>query len=280
VSITGFDIHDAFGEDFDFQGRYDEGDRFCILKASGGYGFRSNTTKGQAVNARKAGLLVGFYHFMFEPDSVGHGGADWLREADNFIGAVEAAGAQPGDTLWLDVEAWGQTVGFYGNVSDWVVNFCDYVGNHFHTVCGIYCATWYLVPTGMVFDNRLTKYPLWFASWQDEQPSGVYLLPWANMVMWQFDATGLDKDRFFGSVEDFKAMGIPTKVDTAGNNILTGILPDGRPYVQVVFAGKTPRVDGADVQDLGITVESATKPGQLLDQSVQHNAFGGWRERK
>jgi hypothetical protein len=278
MTISGFDIHDAFGVNFDFQGRYDAGDRFCVIKASGGYAFRNKIVGAQAARARQAGLLVGFYHFMFEPDSLaGHGGADWQREADNFIAAVTAAGAGPRDTLWLDVEAWGKDVGFYGSIPDWCVNFCEYVGAHFHTVCGIYCATWYLVPTGMSTDKRLTKYPLWFASWQDTPPATKFLAPWTRMTMWQWDATDLDKDVIL--LEDWYQMAIPVKVDTQGNEIRTGILDDNRPYVQVVFAGTTMRVDGADVQDLSIAVESFTEPGKLLDQSVQHNQFLGWRAR-
>ena len=34
----------------------------------------------------------------------------------------------------------------------------------FGCACGIYCATWYLVPTGLTKDLRLRKYPFWMAS--------------------------------------------------------------------------------------------------------------------
>jgi hypothetical protein len=281
LSIIGFDIHDAFPASGPwYQARWDEGYRFGIIKASGGYGFRNAKAAQQAASSRKVGLKVGWYHFMFEPDSVQHGGEDWQREAENFIAAVEAAGGQPGDTLWLDVEAWGQTVGFRGYVGDWVVSFCDHVGAHFNTVCGVYCATWYLLPAGMQGDKRLTKYPLWFASWQDAVPGGAYLAPWDHMTVWQYNADGLDKDRFFGTTEDWEAMGIKVKQDVTGNEVRVGILDDNRPYVQVIFAGATMHVDGADVADLGISVESLTEPGVILDQSVQGNTFKGWRVRQ
>jgi hypothetical protein len=162
----------------------------------------------------------------------------------------------------------------------WIVEFCETVGAHYHCVVGIYCATWYLTATGLNTDRRLARFPFWMASWQDALPPRAFMAPWTSVTLWQWGADDLDKDIFFGTVEEWRAMGIPTKVDTGGNAIITGILPDGRPYVQVVFAGRTPRVDGADVVDLSISVESATEAGLLLDQSVQHDVFNGWRERR
>lgn len=275
MTISGFDIHGDFYP-FNFQQRYDEGDRFCILKASGGHTFFNGNLGAQVREARAAGLAVGFYHYMYEPSM---GGGNVRLEADNFIKTI-APYARPGDTLWLDVEEYPATVGYTGNLGDWVLEFCDTVAAHYGCPVGVYSGTYYLTSTGLSTDKRLARLPFWMASWQEKLPAVGYMAPWTHATMWQWDAHQLDKDLFFGTVEDFRAMGIPVKTDTGGNAIQTGILPDGRPYVQVIFAGKTPRVDGADVADLGIAVESATEPGLILDQSVQHNEFQGWRERR
>jgi hypothetical protein len=77
-------------------------------------------------------------------------------------------------------------------------------------------------------------------------------------------------------------MGIPEHIEPlppAGNEIIPHILSDGRPAVTIVFAGTTETILGVDVADLGISVLSATEEGVVLDQSVQGNAFGGWRLR-
>lgn len=282
MTISGFDIHDAFWP-FDFQARYNLGDRFCILKATGGHTFFNGHVAAQAEAARAANLAVGFYHYMFEPTS---GGGNVRLEADNFINIVGPL-ARPGDTLWLDVEEYPSKVGYTGNLGDWILEFCDIVGSHFGCQVGVYCATWYLTATGLNTDKRLARLPFWMASWQDTLPPARFMAPWDHVTMWQYTAgydedlgRDLDRDLFFGTVEDFKAMGIPQHVDTGGNDIQKGVLADGRPYVLVIFAGNTPEVVGADVQDLGISVRSATEEGLLLDQSVQGNVFQGWRERR
>jgi biotin carboxyl carrier protein len=64
-----------------------------------------------------------------------------------------------------------------------------------------------------------------------------------------------------------------------GNEIIPHVLADGRPAVTIAFAGRTDTILGVDVADLGISVASATEAGVVLDQSVQGNAFGGWRVR-
>lgn len=279
MTLRGVDIASHQGPDYD----YPDWAEFAVIKATGGHSYVNPELYSQVKNARARGLEVGFYHYMFEP-SYGTrdnpSGGDVVREANNFIQAVELV-RKPGDTLWLDVEEWGGKVGYDGYIGDWVVQFCDYVGAHFGCVVGVYCATWYLLPAGMQGDARLTRYPLWFASWQDEVPGPAYTKPWTVITMWQYNADGVDKDEFFGTREEWRAMGVPDPLapPPLGNEIIPHVLPDGRPAVTIVFAGRTDTILGADIQDLGISVLSATEEGVVLDQSVQHNEFGGWRLR-
>jgi GH25 family lysozyme M1 (1,4-beta-N-acetylmuramidase) len=283
VTLRGVDIASHQGPDY----AYPDWAEFAVPKATGGHSYVNPYLNQQVKNARARGLEVGFYHYMFEPSygtAANPSGGDVVREADNFIQAVELV-KRPGDTLWLDVEEYGKTVGYTGYLGDWCVRFCDLVGAHFGCMVGLYTATWFLLPNGMQGDSRLARYPLWFASWQDEAPAPVYLKPWAAMTMWQFNADGVDKDLFYGSREDWRAMGIPpqlaaeTDPPPPGNEIIPHVLADGRPAVTIAFAGRTDTILDVDVADLGISVASATEAGVVLDQSVQGNRFGGWRVR-
>jgi GH25 family lysozyme M1 (1,4-beta-N-acetylmuramidase) len=283
VSIKGVDIASHQGPDY----AYPDWAEFAVPKATGGHSYVNPYLNQQVKNARARGLEVGFYHYMFEPSygtAANPSGGDVVREAANFIQAVELV-KRPGDTLWLDVEEYGKTVGYAGYLGDWCVQFCDLVGAHFGCTVGIYTATWFLLPNGMQGDSRLARYPLWFASWQDEPPGAAYLKPWTGMTMWQFNADGVDKDLFYGTREDWRARGIPAQLvaetdpPPPGNEIIPHVLADGRPAVTIAFAGRTDTILGVEVGDLGISVPSKTEAGVVLDQSVQGNCFGGWRVR-
>lgn len=201
MSIRGIDIASHQGPDFAFAGQGD----FVIIKASGGHSYKNEHLAAQVAGARKAGMVVGFYHYMFEPSL---GGGDVRREVTNFIEAVRPH-VQPGTTFWLDVEEFAQAVGYTGNLGDWIVAFCEAVEREYGCACGIYCATWYLVPTGLSKDLRLRKYPFWMASWQDALPAPSFMAPWDRVTLWQYNADGVDKDLFFGTREEFLALGVP-----------------------------------------------------------------------
>lgn len=275
--IYGIDIASHQGPNFNFKHVPNLGKpAFAVIKATGGHSYRNAYLAQQVQGARANDVEVGFYHYMFEPSL---GGGDVRREVENFISTVRPF-VKTGTTFWLDVEEWPESVGYTGSMAEWIIYFCERVQAEFGCICGIYCATWFLVPSGLSTDTRLTKYPLWFASWQSTPPASEHMAPWTQMTLWQYNADGVDKNRFDGTVADLRALGYNNAPVTPGNEIRTGILADGRPYVQVIFAGNTRRVDGAEVADLSIAVESATEPNLLLDQSVQAGRFVGWRERR
>lgn len=274
MTLYGIDLASHQGPNYAYPTNPD----FAIIKASGGHGYKNEFLAQQVRAARARGIVVGFYHYMYEPS---FGGGDVNVEVANFIAAVRPY-VQPGTTLWLDVEEYPNTVvSRPAYIGDWIVAFCEAVQREYGCVCGIYCATWFLKPTGLTTDMRLRKYPFWMASWQSSPPPASAMAPWDHMTLWQYDATGIDKDRFEGTMEEFKTLGVPGAPPAARNEIRAGRLDDGRPYVQVVFDGYVQEggVLGADVADLGIAVKSSTT-GQILDQSVQQNEFKGWRVRE
>src|SRR5689334_12764922 len=129
--MRGVDIASHQGPDY----VYPSWAEFAVIKASGGHSYKNEHRAAQVDTARRTGRAVGFYHYMFEPTMPDKGG-DPVREAENFIAAVSTV-YKPGDTLWLDVEEWGRTVGYTGYMGDWIIQFCDYVGAHFGCTVGI-----------------------------------------------------------------------------------------------------------------------------------------------
>ncbi|MEO5964521.1 MAG: GH25 family lysozyme, partial [Candidatus Limnocylindrales bacterium] len=110
--ILGCDLASHQGTTFPFDRAYRDGYEFALIKASGGHSYRNEYLGVQVAGARAAGMLVGFYHYLFEPSN---GGGDIRREAQNFIESV-APYVQPGSTFWLDVEEFPASVGFEGDL--------------------------------------------------------------------------------------------------------------------------------------------------------------------
>jgi GH25 family lysozyme M1 (1,4-beta-N-acetylmuramidase) len=276
VSIKGVDIASHQGPDY----AYPNWAEFAVIKATGGHSYVNPELNAQVKNARARGLEAGFYHYMFEPSygtAANPSGGDVQREAANFIQAVELV-KRPGDTLWLDVEEYGKTVGYVGYLGDWCVQFCDLVGAHFGCTVGIYTATWFLLPNGMQGDSRLARYPLWFASWQDEPPGAAYLKPWTGMTMWQFNADGVDKDLFYGTREDWRARGIPAAAAPVAppdpGNIRAYIADDGHAHLDLDFGGAALDILGYVVVDAGMRVTSPH--GGTYHRSVKADGFEPW----
>lgn len=259
--IYGIDIHGDFGPNFKFGGR---GIDFAILKATGGHTFFNGNLGAQVQGARAAGLEVGFYHYMFEPTV---GGGNVHLEVDNFIKTVRPY-VQPGTTFWLDVEEYPSKVGYTGNLGDWVVAFCEAVEQEFGCRCGIYCATWYLTATGLDKDARLRKYPFWMASWQDTVPAAGFMAPWDHLTLWQYNADQLDKDAFFGSRQDLRALGVPEQPQPAVPQKVTPFIDqDGHTHLDIDFGGVATEVLGYVVNDAGVRVRNSA--GEVYHDTIR-----------
>lgn len=258
------------------------GYEFAFIKATGGTGYRNPEYHRQLAGARGAGLIVGHYHYAFEGEAEGRGP---VQEADFFL---DYADIQPGDLVALDFEEPEAT----GNQAPWATSWLVIVTSKLGFKPLFYTYPSY-IGERQLGTKALAQWPLWYASYPNTfNPDRWPPVPaqWPTIAIWQYsggtDIPGIPNDTdaniFDGTRAELLALGKPglAPAPAGGDEIRTGILDDGRPYVQVVFAGSTARVDGARVADLGIAVESATEPGLLLDQSVQQDTFGGWRERR
>lgn len=249
---------------------------FAIIKASGGHSYRNEYLDRQVANARDQGIVVGFYHYMFEPTS---GGGDVTREVGNFIAACRPY-VQPGSTFWLDVEEYPGRVGLTNaDLEEWIVTFCEEVEQAFGCVCGIYCATWYLVPTGLTTATALTKYPFWMASWQEDVPPAHFMAPWDHLTIHQYDAEGIDKDRFYGTTEELLALGVkgddvgPAPV---GDPIVarTYLNERGQTITEINWGGEAVEVLGTAYGDIGPRVVNSV--GEIWHRSIQAGVGQDW----
>src|SRR5205814_6763903 len=106
--------------------------------------------------------------------------------------------------------------------------FARLVEAEFGCKCGVYTGTYYLVGNNLTGDGRLAALPLWIASWQDVVPGARYLTPWERAAVWQNDAYTVvagqqtDTDVFFGTRQDFEALGVPYAAET-----VTALIADG-----------------------------------------------------
>lgn len=256
MTLEGVDIASHQGDY-----TYPTNPAFAIIKASGGHDYRNPLLGKQVANARAKNIVVGFYHYQFEPSYGTPGnpsGGDVRREVENFIEAVRPH-VQSGSTFWLDVEEYPKTVGLSNAVLPaWIAAFCDAVEAAFGCVCGVYCATWFQVPTGLTHATQLRKYPYWMASWQEAVPAAQYMAPWDHLTLHQYDATGIDKDRFYGTREEFLALGVPEAAPPAPDPIraVSYIDANGVPTTEIKWGGKATRVLGTDYRDIGIRVEN------------------------
>jgi hypothetical protein len=238
---------------------------FAVPKASGGHAYRNPYLPQQVANARARNIVVHFYHYMFEPLS---GGGDVALEAQNFIEACRPY-VQQGSMFWLDVEEFPAKVGYTGDLGDWIVAFCEAVERAFGVVCGVYCATWYLTATGLNRDVRLRKYPFWMASWQEDVPAPVFMAPWSSLTLHQYDANGIDKDRFYGTREELLALGVPAPSGPPSPDPVvarTYLDPNGVPVTEIRWGGQAVEVLGTEYANIGTRVRNIA--GDIYHRSI------------
>jgi len=231
MTLQGIDLASHQGR-YDFATAKREGREFAIIKVSGGHSYQNPERDQQITRAREAGMTIGLYHYMFEASS---GGGDVAREFANFKAAAQPY-ALPGTTLWLDCEDWPSMIGFTGSVCQFILDFAALCRAEFGCPCGVYTGSYYILGTDMRGDRRLATLPLWIASWQDVVPGSQYLAPWDRAAVWQNDAyttvagQQTDTDVFFGTREDFQALGVPFVAATVTDQIAKGINVVGEPH--------------------------------------------------
>ncbi|KAL4772482.1 glycoside hydrolase superfamily [Aspergillus nidulans var. acristatus] len=197
AAVQGFDIS-HYQETVDYQGAYDSGARFVMIKATEGTSYTDPKFSTHYSGATSAGLIRGGYHFAQPGSSSG------AEQASYFI---EHGGGWTGDgqTLpgMLDLEA-----GCYGlsasAMSSWIKDF----GETYKAATGrypmIYTTTsWWQECTGN--DSGFGEYPLVVARWG----SSVGSLPasWTTHSFWQNADTyefGGDSEIWNGSEDSLK----------------------------------------------------------------------------
>lgn len=256
--MNGIDIASHQGW-YNFNLAKQQGFDFAIIKASGGHGYQNPELAQQVRRAREAGMLVGFYHYMFEPSS---GGGDVGREVKNFLDATKPY-LQPGDTMWLDAEEWPQSVGYSGSIASFCLDFVGGVKRATGANCGIYTGSYYIQGTDMKYAAALADVPLWIASWQATRPALVYALPFKNITVWQYNAYDVvggqqtDTDVFYGDADAWKALGVP-----ADNTHATKV-----PIADTISEGLAKRGDGAG--PINVTFANPQEPGWGIPVNLQ-----------
>ena len=143
-------------------------------------------------DARRAGLIVGAYHFA-RPDTYAGDPKDWKNEADNFLKQLEVARLECGDLVpVVDLEQGLKTDDNYN--CEWYLNWLDYVGCQTKTRPVIYTARWawqlYIMKGSNELQNQLSTYPLWLASYNEGvQPERTTTL-WNKWDIWQWTGSG------------------------------------------------------------------------------------------
>ena len=181
---------------------YKNNTNFVIIKAGEGNGYIDGWFGNNRSEARSLGLPRGFYHFA-RPDL----GNTPEAEAQFFVNLLNGQPLQEGEMLCLDYE----------------VNYHDPVG---------WCKMWLDIVYGLttvkplVYINQSTAtnndwspvvdagYGLWLASYQADGTGETG--KWPQMAMQQTGSTeqvpgivgNVDRDVFFGDVEQFKAYGL------------------------------------------------------------------------
>lgn len=171
---------------------------FVIMKATEGNYYIDKYLVRNKAEARRVGLLVGYYHFA-------NGAATAEEQADYFVKAL--GDLEKGEILVLDYET------HYSDPVDFCKRFLDRV----HSQTGVKPLV-YLnqsLANGHDWEPVIAgDYGLWLAQY-DNNSSGVNANPWPVTAMKQYTSSGsipgiggkVDLDSFFGDEATFKKYG-------------------------------------------------------------------------
>jgi lysozyme len=197
---------------------------FAFAKATEGQTFVDKTFATNRVAMAAAGLtLRGFYHFA-RPDR-----NSAAAEAEHFLRTVGPLGA--GEVPVLDLE-----VAPSATVGDWAAEWLALVakGTGRTPVLYSYQSYLYSVPTA-----RLTQYPLWVASWGNDDGTLPASPPktdrWSRWTWWQYTSKAtvpgvagkVDDNVFAGTAAELAAFGggpVPAPAPDPLGDLVRGLL--------------------------------------------------------
>lgn len=181
------------------------GNAFVVIKATEGSSYTSPWYARDVAGARKAGLVVGAYHFA-RPTRSMSSAVSQARHFAAVIGDVRQRGTMP---PILDLETTGGLGA--GSLVTWAQVFTETVRQLTGRtpVVYTYVSFW---SSHMAGTNAFTRFPLWLAYYN----AHVYpplIGGWQQHAMWQYTdrakisgiSGGVDRNRFMGSAADLAA---------------------------------------------------------------------------
>ena len=167
------------------------GIKYAWIKVTEGTTHANREYEDKFKGARDHGIKVGAYHFG-RPDTNVHRD-DVTEEVDNFLNACAKASIGSGDlTPVLDLEK-GMKTDDQHNV-DWVLAWLWKVQDNYNVKPMVYTARWafnlYCINARKKELDRLQKYPLWLASYNEgiEPRRKTHL--WNSWDVWQWSGSG------------------------------------------------------------------------------------------
>lgn len=288
------------------------GHDFAICKVTGEGSYVNPYAATNLARSHDAGFITGGYDWVEPQNSAAlPTGED---AANDYLRVLDALAAwRPGFLLGVDWESPEWATGPLGrNVEEYMRRYFFRLRDEFVRRGGhrplCYTAPYFLQETGGIDWSWLPEVAdYWMAApgpatgpddmlpdtiaWQ--RPLGP---PWSVVTIhqhqWYASAPGLigpiDRDRFNGTREQLLALGLGSadlgkegEVQEPPEGKFTAYInARGNPIFVWNAGGVTPRIDGINVQDLGISVESATEPGVILDRSIQGNEVKLYHDRR
>ena len=190
--LSGVDLSAWNGKNIDFCKLANSHVQFAWVKITEGTTHVNPGHEKKVDGCRKNDIITGVYHFG-RPDTYSEDPSDAKQEADNFLAALNKVGLLDGDLVpALDIEA-GLKTGDQHNV-DWNLEWLEIVSKETGVKPIVYTAKWavdlFLKKASHSSIAELTKYPLWWASYNDgPEPKRVPKL-WDNWDVWQWTSKG------------------------------------------------------------------------------------------
>lgn len=206
------------------------GNSFAIIKATEGSSYTNGWYAKDVAGARKAGLVVGAYHYA-RPTSSMSSAVSQARHFVSVIGDVRQAGTMP---PILDIESTGGLGA--GQLVTWAQVFTETVRQLTGRAPVVYTYVNFW-SSRMAGTTAFTRFPLWLA-YYNAQVYPPLIGGWQDHTMWQYTdrakisgiAGGVDRNRFMGTASELAAFadgtietpwpvtapGGPTKVKATG----------------------------------------------------------------
>ena len=206
AQVQGFDISHYQGN-VDFQGAYNSGARFVIIKATEGTSYTDPDFSSHYEGATNAGLIRGGYHFAHPDESDGatqanfftQNGGGWSGDGQTLPGMIDLENDPSGSG---DCYGLGQS-----DMTNWIADFVNTYYNSEGVYPMIYCTyDWWNECTGnsQAFSNESPLVLARYASSPGTVPGG-----WGYQTIWQNSdsyAYGGDSDIFNGSENDLQTL--------------------------------------------------------------------------